>query len=228
MIEIIKIYNQTYGDILLTLIRVLIGILLIVNEKYVSRRFKYGVIVIYFGMILGGIISGYFDFSIKGILLGSIIGLIMGCIIVKYHKTDHIANLLFLLIYFYEIIGCIFYIFNINFSEILGIYNYDIDYKTIYATIIFSIILTVISYIVFYNKSNFIKIIEENKYFWIGNYFVIGAVVGFGTFPIYGPGDWNEMSIELLNVTDDFQLNCVVMLEIMMLLAYRGYKKSDK
>ncbi|MFQ9115429.1 hypothetical protein [uncultured Eubacterium sp.] len=228
MIEIIKIYNQTYGDILLTLIRVLIGILLIVNEKYVSRRFKYGVIVIYFGMILGGIISGYFDFSIKGILLGSIIGLIMGCIIVKYHKTDHIANLLFLLIYFYEIIGCIFYIFNINFSEILGIYNYDIDYKTIYATIIFSIILTVISYIVFYNKSNFIKIIEENKYFWIGNYFVIGAVIGFGTFPIYGPGDWNEMSIELLNVTDDFQLNCVVMLEIMMLLAYRGYKKSDK
>ena len=114
MIEIIKIYNQTYGDILLTLIRVLIGILLIVNEKYVSRRFKYGVIVIYFGMILGGIISGYFDFSIKGILLGSIIGLIMGCIIVKYHKTDHIANLLFLLIYFYEIIGCIFYIFNIS------------------------------------------------------------------------------------------------------------------
>ena len=50
----------------------------------------------------------------------------------------------------------------------------------------------------------------------------------FGTFPIYGPGDWNEMSLELLNVTDDFQLNCVVMLEIMMLLAYRGYKKSDK
>ena len=228
MTEIIKIYNQIHGDILLTIIRVLIGILLIVNEKYASRKIKYGVTVIYYGMILSGIISGYFDFSIKGILLGEIIGFIVSCIIVKYHKTDHITNLLFLFIYFYEIIGCIFYIFNINFSEIFGIYNYDIDYKTIYAAIIFSIILAVIGYIIFHNKNKFINIIEENKYFWIGNYFVIGAVIGFSIFPVYGPGDWNEMSIQLLNVTDDFQLNCVIMLEVIMLLAYRGYKKFDK
>lgn len=228
MTEIIKIYNQIHGDILLAIIRVLIGILLIVNKKYAPGRIKYGATVIYYGMILSGIISGYFDFSIKGILLGEIIGFIMSCIIVKYHKTEHITNLLFLFIYFYEIIGCIFYIFNINFSEIFGIYNYDIDYKTIYAAIIFSIILAVIGYIIFYNKNKFINIIEENKYFWIGNYFVIGAVIGFSMFPVYGPGDWNEMSIQLLNVTDDFQLNCVIMLEVIMLLAYRGYKKLDK
>ena len=60
MIEIIKIYNQIHGDILLTTIRVLIGILLIVNEKYVSGRIKYAVIVIYYGIILGGVTSGYF------------------------------------------------------------------------------------------------------------------------------------------------------------------------
>ena len=109
-----------------------------------------------------------------------------------------------------------------------GIYNYDIDYKTIYAATIFSTILALLSYIAFHNKNKIINIIEENKYFWIGNYFIIRAVIGFGMFPIYGPGDWNEMSIQLLNVTDDFQLNCVVMLEVMMLLAYRGYKKADK
>lgn len=156
------------------IIKIIIGTLLIVNEKYISRRFKYSVIVIYF----------------------------------------------------YEIIGCIFYIFNINFSEILGVYNYDIDYKTIYVALIFSIILTVISYIVFRNKNNFIKIVEENKYFWIGNYFVMGAVIGFCMFPIYGPGDWNEMSIELLNFTDDFQVNCLVMFEVVILIAYREYKKT--
>ena len=202
MIEIIKIYNQIHGDILLMIIKIIIGTLLIVNEKYISRRFKYSVIVIYFGMMLGCFIPGYL------------------------HKTDHIANSLFLLIYFYEIIGCIFYIFNINFSEILGVYNYDIDYKTIYVALIFSVILTVISYIVFRNKNNFIKIVEENKYFWIGNYFVMGAVIGFCMFPIYGPGDWNEMSIELLNVTDDFQVNCLVMFEVVILIAYREYKKT--
>lgn len=88
-------------------------------------------------MIQHHFIPGYLDFSVKGIFLGTIVGLILGCIIAKYHKTDHIANSLFLLIYFYEIIGCIFYIFNINFSEILGVYNYDIDYKTIYVALIF-------------------------------------------------------------------------------------------
>ena len=45
-------------------------------------------------------------------------------------------------------------------------------------------------------------------------------------FPIYGPGDWNEMSIELLNVTDDFQVNCLVMFEVVILIAYREYKKT--
>ena len=226
MIEIIKIYNQIHGDILLMIIKIIIGTLLIANEKYISRRFKYSVIVIYFGMMLGCFIPGYLDFSVKGIFLGTIVGLILGCIIAKYHKTDYIANSLFLLIYFYEIIGCIFYIFNINFSEILGVYNYDIDYKTIYVALIFSVILTVISYIVFRNKNNFIKIVEENKYFWIGNYFVMGAVIGFCMFPIYGPGDWNEMSIELLNVTDDFQVNCLVMFEVVILIVYREYKKT--
>ena len=80
--------------------------------------------------------------------------------------------------------------------------------------------------IVLHKKTIIEELIAENKSFWIGNYFIISLFIGISNFSVYGPGDGKEMSLVLLNVTDDFQFSCLMILETMMMLLYREYKKT--
>ena len=211
----------------MALIRVVIGIMLISNSKFISKQFKYAITVIYYGTIFGCTITGYFDLPLQGIFVGVVSGFIISCLIVKIHKTEHIVNLLTLVMYYYIIVGYICRILNVSFSEIFSVYDCcDIDYTTIYAIIIISVTLAVISYIILYRKNKFRQIIDDSKYFWMGNYFIIGAVTGFLMFPVYGPGDCQEMCIVLLNIFYDFDWHGVVLLETVVLLVYRGYKRT--
>lgn len=227
MEQIIDIYNEFHGDIFISIIRVLIGILLILNEKYISEKLKCYITVIYLGGILGTVIPSYFGCSTKGILLGMVLGFVVGWIYAKFQKKAYVTDLIFLFTYFYVFVGLVFVALNINFSEMLGIYTYYIDYATIYAAIIIATILTVVTYIViiFSKKKKVIKAIAENKYFWIGNYFIVSLLIGVSNFPVYGPGEGNEMSLVLLNVTDNFQFNCLIVIEVVMVFLYRAYKK---
>ena len=74
MEQLINIYNEFYGDIFITIIRILVGILLILSKKYVSKTLKCYVTVVYFGGILGTVIPCYLNCSIKVILLGLTLG----------------------------------------------------------------------------------------------------------------------------------------------------------
>ena len=68
---------------------------------------------------------------------------------------------IFLFVYFYEFVGLIFFVLNINFSEIFKIYIYYVDYATIYISIIIAAILSVAMCIVLHKK----KIIEELEFY---------------------------------------------------------------
>ena len=52
MSEILKIYSQFYGDIILTIIRIVIGMVMILNTKKISKNFKCRVVAVYYGIIL--------------------------------------------------------------------------------------------------------------------------------------------------------------------------------
>ncbi len=226
MEQLINIYNEFYGDIFITIIRILVGILLILSKKYVSKTLKCYVTVVYFGGILGTVIPCYLNCSIKVILLGLTFGMVLGYLYVKFQKKDYMTDGIFLFVYFYEFVGLIFFVLNINFSEIFKIYIYYVDYATIYISIIIAAILSVAMCIVLHKKKIIEEIIAENKYFWIGNYFIISLFIGISNFPVYEQGDGKEMSLVLLNVTDDFQFSCLMILETMMMLLYREYKKT--
>ena len=120
----------------------------------------------------------------------------------------------------------LYFCFKYKFFEIFKIYIYYVDYATIYISIIIAAILSVAMCIVLHKKKIIEEIIAENKYFWIGNYFIISLFIGISNFSVYGPGDGKEMSLVLLNVTDDFQFSCLMILETMMMLLYREYKKT--
>lgn len=86
MEQLINIYNEFYGDIFITIIRILVGILLILSKKYVSKTLKCYVTVVYFGGILGTVIPCYLNCSIKVILLGLTFGMVLGYLCVKFQK----------------------------------------------------------------------------------------------------------------------------------------------
>lgn len=227
MTEIIKIYNQYNVDIILTFIRIILGILLVLNTKKVSKNVKYGVVVTYYGIISWLVVMFRLNCSNMILGVGLLLVLALSFLIVKFHKTEHIVNVIFFFICFYILTGCIFCLFNINFSEILGIYNYDIDFKSIYIMLLISATLSVLVYIFVIVKKKFITILEGNNYFLIGNYFIASAFVSIAMFPIYGPTENREFVLVLLNVTDNFKTNYVLLAETIIILLYREYKKEN-
>ena len=227
MSEILKIYSQFYGDIILTIIRIVIGMVMILNTKKISKNFKCRVVAVYYGIILEIVVLvGIKNVTLK-LALCLLVVFSFGFAIIKCYKIDCLMNSILLFVYSYMIIGCIVEIIDINFSELLGNYNYDIDYTSICVTMLLAGLLSAFVYMIICRKKDTIFRFEANKYFWLGNYFVVSAFVGFSIFPIYGPGDGREMILVLLNVSDDFKTNFILLFETLLVFLYRGYKNVD-
>ena len=142
MNEVLAIYDflNNYG--IVTLIRIAIGIILILNKKSISilnnkntpKRFKFALVTTYYAVILWCMLFGWIYPSMKSVILGIIVGIVFSFIIVKYSATEHMAGWIFLIISFYEIAEFVFYGLDISFGEILKSNSYiydDFDYDSL-------------------------------------------------------------------------------------------------
>lgn len=241
MNEVLAIYDflNNYG--IVTLIRIAIGIILILNKKSISilnnkntpKRFKFALVTTYYAVILWCMFFGWIYPSMKSVILGIIVGIVFSFIIVKYSATEHMAGWIFLFISFYEIAEFVFYGLDISFAEILKSNSYiydDFDYDTVKVKIAVALFLTVVSYVLLKKKDKW-QIIEEEKYFGIGIYFILGTIFAAVYDPfsalVQAPSDWKELCIPLLNINYDKECFGIPLNVICVATLYRAFKRVN-
>ena len=75
---------------------------------------------------------------------------------------------------------------------------YDIDYYGVGISCGMAIVLALVTIKILQKKDKLIKLIDENKYFWIGNFIIVGGIMQLQLFPVYGISEWSELAMILL------------------------------
>ena len=214
-------YIGIHGEIVITIFRILIGILLLISEKVIPRKVKQFIVTAYYG-VLFGVLSIYIsNLRVYSILIGAILGLIVSVMLTIYKKTDHITNLIVLFITFYEITEIIvyslkfdFYKYATNISEIYA------DHRTIYFKLVVAFYITIISYIVISSNEKIRKFLEGRKFFWLGVFFIVGAIFANTVHPLDIPDEWKDLYLILLNVNYshyDYLVPAFILLTIVLI-----------
>ena len=199
--RMLDFYIDIHGEIVITLLRILIGIMLLISDKVIPRKMKQFIVTTYYG-VLFGVLSIYIsNLRVYSILIGAILGLIVSMMLTIYKRTDHITNLIVLFITFYEITEIIvyslkfdFYKYATNISEIYA------DHRTIYFKLVVAFYITIISYIVIASKDKIRKFLERVKFFWLGVFFIVGAIFANTIHPLDIPDEWKDLCLILFNV----------------------------
>ena len=194
-------YIDMHGEIVITLFRILIGIMLLISNKVIPRKMKQFIVTAYYG-ILFGVISIYIsNLRVYSILIGAILGLIVSVMLTIYKRTDHITNLIVLFITFYEITEIIVYSFKFDFYKYAtNINEIYADHRTIYFKLVVALYITIISYIVIASKDKIRKFLERVKFFWLGVFFIVGAIFANTIHPLDIPDEWEDLYLILLNI----------------------------
>ncbi|MBE5958568.1 MAG: hypothetical protein E7254_06865 [Lachnospiraceae bacterium] len=227
MSDFVYMFDLIHGDVFLTFIRCLIGIVLLVDEKVISVRKKYGAIVIYFGTVIGSCIGVIIDNSFFVALIFMLVGFVISFLISHFHKTEHVVNMLLYEMNWYVLFGFIFTLFRINVAEILNMYDdFNINYISIFVLTIFSVMATIISVFVIPRIKKLNDVLQKDKYFIMGNYMIIGAFLGTVMLPMHGPADSGEMCVVLLNAFYDLKYFTVAIIGTALFCEAFKRKKS--
>ena len=218
-------YIDIHGEIVITLFRILIGIMLLISDKVIPRKMKQFIVTTYYG-VLFGVLSIYIsNLRVYSILIGAILGLIVSMMLTIYKRTDHITNLIVLFITFYEITEIIvyslkfdFYKYATNISEIYA------DHRTIYFKLVVAFYITIISYIVIASKDKIRKFLERVKFFWLG------AIFANTIHPLDIPDEWKDLCLILFNVNYsryDYLVPTFILLAIVLIrMSFRLLRKK--
>ena len=60
--------------------------------------------------------------------------------------------------------------------------------------------ITIISYIVIASKDKIRKFLERVKFFWLGVFFIVGAIFANTIHPLDIPDEWKDLCLILFNV----------------------------
>lgn len=197
----LDLYIDIHGEIVITLFRILIGIMLLISERAIPRIVKQFIVTTYYG-VLFGVLSIYIsNLRLSSILIGAVLGLVVSVMLTIYKKTDHITNFIVLFITFYEITELVVYFLKFDFykyaTNISEIYA---DHRTIYFKLVVAFYITIISYIVINSNEKIRKFLEEGKFFWLGVFFIVGAIYANTVHPLDIPDEWKDLYLILLNV----------------------------
>ena len=192
-------FNMSTTLYLLTIvIRIVIGIILL--SKFFDTKYKQTVIILYYSVIVGESTVFMMNNRIVGLLVGLLIGGILSILLSKYGNKKIIVEYIFIFINYYAAIETVFYLLDINFSEILKTYDdIYVDYKTIYAKIIIALVLTSITLILVKLKRKII-INDSCLVKAIGAYFIISAIFSNTMHPLEKPDTYFDFWLPLLNV----------------------------
>lgn len=199
--RMLDLYIDIHGQFVITLFRILIGIMLLISEKVIPRKVKQFIVTTYYG-VLFGVFSIYIsNLRVGSILIGAILGLIVSVMLTIYKKTDRITNLIVLFIIFYEITETIVYFLKFDFYKYAtNINEIYADHRTIYFKLVVALYITIISYIVIDSKDKIKKILERVKFFWLGVFFIVGAIFANTIHPLDIPDEWEDLYLILLNI----------------------------
>lgn len=227
MSDLINVYNQYYGDIILVAIKILVGIILIINIQQKYTKLKYTITVTYSTTMLGMVIFGYLSNNLFINILGLIVGLMVGGLVSRFSFRENIIIYLLFFIYYYVLLECFLKMAGIDFTEIFkGMSYYDIDYYGVGISCGMAIVLALVTIKILQKKNKLIKLIDENKYFWIGNFIIVGGIMQLQLFPVYGISEWSELAMILLNGFYSRETYAIVLLELIALLISRICKHN--
>ena len=205
--------------------------MLLISDKVIPRKMKQFIVTTYYG-VLFGVLSIYIsNLRVYSILIGAILGLIVSMMLTIYKRTDHITNLIVLFITFYEITEIIvyslkfdFYKYATNISEIYA------DHRTIYFKLVVAFYITIISYIVIASKDKIRKFLERVKFFWLGVFFIVGAIFANTIHPLDIPDEWEDLCLILLNVNysryDYLVPICILLAIALIRMSFRLLRKK--
>ncbi len=228
MDELIVFFLKYNCDIILFIIRIILGVILILpfskNEKERIKNIKKYIVSSYYIIISSIIIGGYFFER------GNLIVIFSICIFLCYQiifitTKFNIASIVLLFLIIYEILEIIMYGFNIKFSTIFKFDDVvDVDYLNVYIKLIFSLILGIVMAIYLKNKK--INISINLKFLIIGNYFIIGAMFGGVNYPHEILKGWEDVMIPMLNVNFSPYFYCIIIIENILVYYYIMKKRT--
>nr|WP_302689955.1 hypothetical protein [uncultured Eubacterium sp.] len=185
----------------------------------------------YYG-VLFGVISIYIsNLRVSGILIGAILGLLVSFALIIYKETENINNFIVLFITFYEITEIIVYSFKFDFYKYApNISELYADHRTIYFKLVVAFYVTLISYIIINHQEKKRKTLENNKFFWLGIFFIVGAIFANTIHPLDVPDEWEDLCLILLNVNynryDYLVPICILLAIALVRMSFRLLRKK--
>ena len=117
-----------------------------------------------------------------------------------------------------------FYKYATNISEIYA------DHRTIYFKLVVAFYITIISYIVIASKDKIRKFLERVKFFWLGVFFIVGAIFANTIHPLDIPDEWEDLCLILLNVNysryDYLVPICILLAIALIRMSFRLLRKK--
>ena len=135
----VELYEDMHGEIVVTLLRIMLGILLLISQKIIPERFKEFIVTSYYGVLVCMITTYVSNLKISSMIIGIVLGLVVSVMLTIYNKTEDFTNLIVIFIAMYEIIEVIVYAFNFDFSSfatnIMDVYadNRNMYFKAVVA-----------------------------------------------------------------------------------------------
>ena len=95
----VELYEDMYGEIVVTLLRIMLGILLLISQKIIPGRFKEFIVTSYYGVLVCMITTYVSNLKISSMIIGIVLGLVVSVMLTIYNKTKDFTNLIVIFIY---------------------------------------------------------------------------------------------------------------------------------
>ena len=99
----VELYEDMHGEIVVTLLRIMLGILLLISQKIIPERFKEFIVTSYYGVLVCMITTYVSNLKISSMIIGIVLGLVVSVMLTIYNKTEDFTNLIVIFIAMYEI-----------------------------------------------------------------------------------------------------------------------------
>ena len=217
----VELYEDMHGEIVVTLLRIMLGILLLISQKIIPERFKEFIVTSYYGVLVCMITTYVSNLKISSMIIGIVLGLVVSVMLTIYNKTEDFTNLIVIFIAMYEIMEVIVYAFDFDFSSFAtNIMDVYADNRNMYFKAVVALYITVISYIVISTKEKARNYLQKNKHFWLGIFFIVGAVFANTLHPLEIPYTTKDLWFILWNINyshDEFWLPILILFIVLII-----------
>ena len=81
----VELYEDMHGEIVVTLLRIMLGILLLISQKIIPERFKEFIVTSYYGVLVCMITTYVSNLKISSMIIGIVLGLVVSVMLTIYN-----------------------------------------------------------------------------------------------------------------------------------------------